>query len=218
MKILTSPQSGSYQGLTASRNRYGQYFRTRAIPVQPRSTSQGIQRGKLSGNSAAWRTLTGAQRAGFTDLGGQMARKDALGQTYGLQGNQAYIMVNNNRQTCGLAPVSDAPAIATPVTLLTYTLTLTAASISLAYTATPLAAGTYLLVFASPQRSAGRAFENDLRLIKVSTAAAASPLVLLTEYTAKFGVPVVGSRIFFSLVTSTLGFESGPTLFSQVVA
>ena len=217
MKILDVPQSGSYQGVTASRNRFGQYIRTRAIPVQPNSSAQGVQRGRLAGNSAAWRTLTGAQRAGWTGLGGAISRTDSLGQAYTLQGNQAYILVNNNRQACSLAPVADAPALATPVTLLTNTLTLTAVALSLAFTATPFGAATYLFLFASPQRSAGRAFEADLRLIKVSTAAQASPLIALAEYTAKFGVPIVGNRIFFSLLTVTLGFESGPTTFSQVV-
>jgi hypothetical protein len=147
-----------------------------------------------------------------------MTRTDSLGQTNTLQGNQAYISVNNNRVMTGLTPVSDAPGVATPVSLLTVTLTLTAAAFSIAYTATPLAAATYLAVYASPQRSAGRNYESDFRLIKVSAAAAASPLVVLTEYTAKFGVPIVGNRIFLSLVTVTLGFESGPYLLSQVVA
>jgi hypothetical protein len=42
-------------------------------------------------------------------------------------------------------------------------------------------------------------------------------LVALTEYTAKFGVPISGQKIFFSLVTATLGFESGPFLIGQAV-
>jgi len=147
-----------------------------------------------------------------------MTRTDALGQVNPLQGNQAYISVNNNRVMCGLSPVADAPAPSTPVALLTVTPTVTNASFSLAYTATPLAAATYLVLYVSPQRSAGRSYESDFRLIKLSTAAQASPLVALTEYTAKFGVPVTGNRIFLSLVTVTLGFESGPFLTSVVVA
>lgn len=218
MKLLVPPQSGSSGGVTASRNRFGQYVRPRAIPVNPNSVAQGAVRGRMSVNSAAWRLLTAAQRAGWAGLGASIVRSDSLGQSYSLQGNQAYASVNNNRVACGLTPVSDAPALSTPVSLLTVTPTITAASFSIAYTATPLAAATYLLLFASPQRSAGRSFESDYRLIKVSTAAQASPLVALTEYTAKFGVPVVGSKIFLSLVTVTLGFESGPFITAAVVA
>lgn len=217
MKVLTVPQSGSVAGQTASRNRFGQYFRSRAIPVNPSTAAQGLVRARMTTNSAAWRALTSGQRAGWSDLGLSMIRTDSLGQSYGLQGNQAYASVNNNRLLCGLAPVADAPPIATPVNIVTATLTLTSAAMSIAYTATPLAAATYLAVFASPQRSAGRNFEGDFRFIKLSTAAQASPIVALTEYTAKFGVPVTGNRIFFSFVTLTLGFESGPFVTSQVV-
>jgi len=218
MKILEPPQSGSIAGQTSSRNRFGQYKRTRAIPVNPSSAAQGLVRTRMSTNSAAWRMLTSAQRAGWNDLGLSMVRTDSLGQSYSLQGNQAYASVNNNRLLQGLTVVPDAPAIATPVNIVTCTITLTAVAFSLAYTVTPLAAATYIAVFASPQRSAGRNYEGDLRFVKLSTAAAASPLAILAEYTAKFGVPVTGNRIFLSVVALSLGFESGPFALSQVVA
>lgn len=218
MKVLVPPQSGSKEGITASRNRFGQYIRTRAIPVNPSSAAQGLVRTRLSTNSEGWRSITSAQRAGWTGLGLSMVRTDSLGQSYSLQGNQAYCSVNNNRLLQGLAVIADAPALTAVANIVTAAITLTSASMSIAYTATPMAAGTYLAVFASPQRSAGRNFEADFRFIKLSAAAGASPLVCLTEYTAKFGVPVVGNRIFFSFTALSLGFESGPFVTSQVVA
>jgi hypothetical protein len=218
MKFLDVPQSGSIGGVTSGRNRFGQYKRTRATPVNVNSGFQGVVRARLAANSAAWRALTDAQRAGWRDLAIGKTRTDFLGQVYTMQGNQMYASVNNNRVATGLTPVADAPAIATPVALLTVTLTLTAAAFSIAYTATPLGAATYLQVFASPQRSAGRNFEGDYRLIKTSAAAQASPFVILTEYTARFGVPILGSRIFLALVTTTAGFQSGPFNLNQVVA
>lgn len=218
MKILDVPQSGSVGGVTSSRNRFGQYRRTRAVPVNPNSTKQGVVRARLSANAAAWRTLTDAQRSGWSDLGNSMTRTDSLGQSYNLTGFQAYCSVNNNLDASGDAAVADAPALGTPDALLTMTITLTAASFSVAYTPTPLGAAARLFVFASPQRSAGRNFEGDRRLIFVSAAAAASPANVLAAYTARFGVPVVGNRIFLALVVVDGGFESGPLLGSAVVA
>lgn len=206
------------QGITASRNRFGQYLRTRAIPVNPSSAAQGLVRARLSANSAAWRALTAPQRAGWQDLGLSIVRSDSLGQSYSLQGNQAYNSVNNNRLLSGLAVVPDAPGIVTPPVITSATVTLTSASFSIAFTPTPLAAASYLAVFASPQRSAGRNFEGDFRFVKLGAAATASPLVILTEYTAKFGVPVLGNRIFLSLVVISLGFESGALITSAVVS
>jgi len=218
MKMLDVPQSGSQAGTTSSRNRFGQYKRSRATPVNPRSTQQGAVRARMSANAALWRTLTGAQRAGWSDLGASMTRSDALGQSYTLNGFMAFNSVNNIRAAQSLVGVLDAPALTTPPTILTATVTLTAASFSIAYTPTPLGAGVMLALFASPQRSAGRAYEGDFRLIQVSAAAAASPFNLLAAYTAKFGAPVLGNRIFLSLVTYETGFASGPLVTSAVVS
>jgi hypothetical protein len=147
-----------------------------------------------------------------------MNRSDALGQSYNLTGFLAYVSVNNNLEQYGSASVADAPAIVTPGALLTATVTLTNAAFSIAYTATPIAASTKLLVFASPQRSAGRNFEGDYRRIFTTAAAAASPADVYAAYVAKFGVPVVGQRVFLSLQLTSGGFTGGPLVTSKVVA
>jgi hypothetical protein len=218
MKYLGDTQSGSKNGVTASRNRFGQYYRRRAVPVQPRTVAQLNQRARFSTNAAAWRALTDAQRAGWLSLGLMIVRTDSLGQSYDLNGFGAYCSVNNNKLDAGDAAVADAPAIVTPADLLTATITLTAAAFSVAYTATPLAAANRLFIRCSPQRSAGRKFEGDYRLIAVTAAAAASPSNILAAYTAKFGVPVVGTRVFLSLQTYQAGFFGSPFGVSQVVA
>lgn len=218
MKLLVPPQSGSIAGQTASHNRFGQYVRTRAIPVNPNTTAQGVVRARLALNSSAWRALTAAQRAAWADLALSMVRTDSLGQTINLTGQQAYVSVNNERLAAGDAVLSDAPALGTPSALATATITLTAAAFSIAYTATPLPTGARLFTFVSPQRSAGRGFESDFRLLAVSAAAAASPANVYAAYVAKFGVPVVGNRIFLQLQVYLGGFLSGPLNTSAVVA
>lgn len=218
MKYLGLTQSGSEGGTTASRNRFGQYFRRRAVPVQPSTPAQLVQRARMSTNAAGWRDLSDSQRAGWLSLGLQMVRTDSLGQQYDLNGFLAYCSVNNNNLDAGNAIVADAPALATPPQLLTATITLTAASFSVAYTATPLAAGQRLFIFCSPQQSAGRKFNADYRLIQVTAAAAASPANILAAYTARLGVPVVGNRVFLSLAVYEAGFIGSPFAVSQVVA
>jgi hypothetical protein len=221
MKILDVPRSGSYQGITSSRNRNGQYVRTRAIPVQPRSTAQLAQRGRQSLNAAAWRVLTTTQREGWVSLGANMTRTDALGQAYTLTGFQAYCSVNNILLLCASAALSDAPAVASPAAPLTLTPTITGGgspAFSVAYTTTPLATGVKGIVRASPQRSAGRTFEGDFRVMGVTAAAAASPLVILTTYQARFGTPVIGNKIFVQMSNAISGFESAPLITSVIVS
>jgi len=218
MKILDVPQSGSVAGTTSSRNRFGQYRRTRAIPVNPDTGYQGPARAHFAEQSAAWRALTSTQRAGWAALGLLMTRTDSLGQTYSLTGLQAFVSVNALNLATGGAAVSDAPAIVTPDSLVTATITLTAAAFSIAYTVTPLAANTKLMAFCSPQRSAGRAFESDYRLVQTSAAAAASPLNVFSAYQARLGTPVVGNRIFMALQCYRGGFVGAPFYTSAVVS
>ena len=218
MKILDVPRSGSYQGITSSRNRNGQYVRTRAIPVNPKSVAQILSRTRMGGNAAAWKSLTSSQRAGWGSLGLLMTRSDSLGQSYTMTGFQAYCSINNNKLLAGDVIVADAPAKTTPDSPDSLTLTLTTASMSLAFTPTPMPAATRLICYASPQRSAGRSFEADYRFLSASSVAAASPIVLLTAYTAKFGVPVLGNRIFVSAIAYNGGFLGAPIITSGVVA
>jgi len=172
----------------------------------------------MTTNAAAWRGLTAAQRYGWATLGLQISRTDALGQTYTLNGFMAFCSVNNNKLDAGDAAITDATTLVTPVDLVSATVTLTAAAFSVAYTTTPLAAGVRLFAWVSPQKSAGVNFNGDYRLLTVSAAAAASPLVLTTLYTARFGVPVVGSKIFMSFQTYQGGFKGSPFNVAQVVA
>lgn len=218
MKILDVPQSGSVGGVTSSRNRYGQYRRTRATPVNPASSFQTAVRARMQTNADAWKLLTAVQREGWQALGVQMGRTDSMGQVYDLTGFQAYCSVNNNRLAAGDAVVADAPLYDVPAPLLSITPTATIATLSVAYTATPLPAATRLFTSASPMRSAGRSFESDYRLMAVTAAAAASPHSIFTPYQARLGTPVVGAKIFVSCQVYKNGFLSQPLTASLIVA
>jgi hypothetical protein len=151
-------------------------------------------------------------------LASGITRTNSLGQSYNMTGHMCFVSCYNDCAAAGVATLSDAPAVATPSTPLTATITLTAAAFSIAFTATPLAAGVRMFTYVSLQRSAGRSFENDFRLLQVSAAAAASPINAYAAYVARFGVPVVGNRIFVALRTFQTAFLSGPLITSAVVA
>ena len=218
MKYLGDPRSGSYQSLTASRNRYGQYMRTRATPVNPGSTPQTAVRARLATLAGNWRGLSSTQRDGWGALGLQMTRTDSLGQSYDLTGLQAYMSVNANNLAAANAITADAPAKVQPDAILTLTPTAGAAAFSVAFTPTPLGAGERIFVFAGPQRSSGRTYEGDFRLLQVSAAAGTSPQDVLSAYQGRFGSPAVGNRIFVAVQRYDLGFLSASLVASCVVA
>ena len=218
MKILDVPQSGSLAGQTSSRNRFGQYRRTRANPVNPATTFQTTARARLSTNAAAWRLLTAEQRAAWDVLGSNMTRTDSLGQTYRLTGAQAYASVNGNRLAAGDAVVATAPGLTTPDIVTLGAIVCTNAAHTIAYTVTPLPAGERLFIFTSKQRSAGRAYEGDLRLVMVTAAAAASTADIKAAYLARFGALVIGQRIFYSVARYATGFTGVPSAATAVVS
>lgn len=151
-------------------------------------------------------------------MASSMTLTDRLGQSYTPTGFNAYVSVNNNLVAAGNAAISDAPAIVTPSALVIGAITLTAAAFSIAYTPTPLGAGVRCFTYVSVQRSAGRAFEGDFRLLQVSAAAAASPVNAYAGYVARFGLPVVTNRVFIRLRCFQGGFLSANAGTSQVVA
>lgn len=72
-----------------------------------------------------------------------------------------------------------------------------ATTFSIAFTATPLAASTKLVVYASPQQLPGVQYIKPslLRKVFTSAAAAASPANILLSYTGIFGTLVAGRKI-----------------------
>jgi len=93
-----------------------------------------------------------------------------------------------------------------------------AITFSVAYTATPLAASTKLLIECTPQLSAGVTFvgRSKFRQILVSAAAAASPANILSAYNAKFGALVSGKKIYVRCTAITSDGQRSAPLVSSV--
>lgn len=109
MKILDVPQSGSVAGVTSSRNRFGQYRRTRAVPVQPVSSRRTFVRGVFGDLSTMWKTLTDNQRTAWAAYAEQHPRVDSLGQQVILSGLMAFIGHNSLLLQVGIAAESNPP-------------------------------------------------------------------------------------------------------------
>lgn len=95
-----------------------------------------------------------------------------------------------------------------------------AIALSIAYTATPLATGVKLAVFATRQLSPGINFQprGAYKLIGLTTAAQASPYNALIPYTTKFGALVSGKKILFRLLPiSSTGVAGTPINTSVVI-
>lgn len=84
--------SGSIGGMTASRNRGGQYLRARVIPVNPNTERQGEARANMAQAVGAWTNiLSDANRQSWTTYAQGTPVVDKLGAQLILSGQQMYV-------------------------------------------------------------------------------------------------------------------------------
>lgn len=103
---------GSMGGTTFSRNRYGMYTRTRAVPVNPNSARQVAARDRFNTLATYWRdTLTKAQRDAWDLYAANTNWTNAVGQVVNLTGLNHFLRCNNMRLVVGRAITVAAPVI-----------------------------------------------------------------------------------------------------------
>lgn len=103
--------SGSAGGLTASRNRYGMYFRARVVPVDPSSIQQQFARAFFRTAATSWKNLTDVQRDGWETYADNTPMQNKLGQTVTLTGFAQYVRTNSFSLSVGLGAFLDAPTV-----------------------------------------------------------------------------------------------------------
>jgi hypothetical protein len=89
-----------------------------------------------------------------------------------------------------------------------------AQALSIAYTATPLAAGVKIVTESTGPVSPGVNFvpRSKYKVLQVSAAAAVSPVNALAAYTAQFGALVSGQKIFLRFTPYSSGGVPGDAI------
>jgi len=211
MKILDVPQSGSVGAVTSSRNRYGQYRRQRATPVQPNSTAQQTAKTNLAARSQAWRSLTDAQRLAWDVYATEHPRTDALGQSITLTGHQMYNAITTGLLAAGYATVTAVPD-GSAVTGTSPSVEDDSAASFMMQANTVIPVTQRVVVWSSPPLSAGRSFNGDFRILSNAVGSGAGGQILLQGSTiaAKWGTLAVGQKFFFRVQTYDAKGNSHP--------
>lgn len=196
MKYLGNPQSGSQANTVASRNRYGQYLRTRAMPVNPRTKTQTTVRTNLGSVASQWPQLTAANRDSWDHCAAIYPIKDSLGQTVILSGFQQFVRSNAARVRIGLtvlaAPPNDTPFSKVQVSFLATTV----ATPNMPLTVLLPTAGQELILDFSRQVSNGVKFWDDWRFVIRLNSTNQPPVDAFPVWQPIFGDLVVGRKIF----------------------
>jgi hypothetical protein len=209
MKILDIPQSGK-RGLYVSQGgRYGQINRAFVIPSNPRTASQTSVRAILTRVTARWRGLQEAQRAAWTAAASGVSP---------LTGNQLFNKINCTLAQFGLDQVEAPPARPQFSSLAPQNLVIANASGAITLKLTcPTSPGENTIVRGSKPVSQGYGKFTDFRVLGACPAPVQGSADITSLYTARYGVPPVGTKVFVSVNQVVDGWEDLPVTFAAIV-
>lgn len=210
--------SGSTGGVTASRNKGGQYLRARTTPVNPNSTSQQLARSRFTNANEGWSALTTAQRADWNDYAQLQNWTNRLGDPIRLSGQQAYVGSYSALESATITPVIAPPPPNTrPASLVipAFAPAIVATNVGLFTAGTLTGADRYVIAVSPPLPPGVTSYKGPYRIGGPVDGDAAAIDMSLAVYDAIFvarGTPTLGQR-FAIRITSVLatGQYSTPT-------
>jgi len=218
MKILDIPQSGK-RGLNVSQNgAFGQVSRALAIPSNPRTPSQMSVRATLSRVAARWRALQEAQRVAWVAAAKEAKSNTRLGQNGPLSGFLLFSKINCTLAQFGQDQVDAPPAQPQFPDLAPQNLVITntAGAIALKLTC-PTSPGENTIVRGSAPLSQGRQTCSDFRVLGTCPAPAQGSANITSLYTARYGEPPIGKKVYVQVNQFVDGWESLPVTFWGIV-
>jgi hypothetical protein len=218
MKILDIPQSGKRGLYVWQGGRYGQISRILVIPANPRTASQTSVRAILSRVATAWRGLQESQRAAWTAAASGVNSVSRLGQRGPLTGQQLFNKINCNLAQFGQEQVDAPPArpqfsVLAPQNLV---ITNTGGEVALKL-ACPTSPGENTIVRGSKPVSQGYGKWTDFRILGTCPAPALGAADITSLYTARYGAPPVGTKVFIRVSQLVDGWEDQPVTYAAVV-
>lgn len=218
MKILDIPQSGK-RGLNVSQaGQFGQVSRVLAIPSNPRTAAQLNIRAIMTRVSGAWRALEEAQRAAWMAAAKNVMSTSRLGQSGPLSGFQLFTKINCTLAQFGQEQVDAPPPRPLFPELAPQELVIgnAAGVISLKLTC-PADPGDNTIVRASAPLSQGRESCRDFRVLGTCPAPLQGAADITALYTARYGAPPVGTKVFVQVNQLIDGWEDLPVTFTGIV-
>jgi len=102
--------SGSIAGNTFARNRYGNYVRSKTVPVNPNTARQQVIRAAITQLTTRWKeTLTAAQRTAWQLYADSVNMTNRLGEVMNLSGFNHYIRSNSILAQQGITLIDAGP-------------------------------------------------------------------------------------------------------------
>lgn len=224
-KIMFSGVAGvdmrnKLNGSVFSKNRYGGYVRTKVTPVNPQTTAQQNARNNLSTWSQNWRALTESQRQSWIDGAPNFPFTDIFGNSKTLSGQALYVKLNINLLNSEATPLETCPSPVGIPAITALSLVADDSANTVIATITSEATSDYSYFwYATPNVTPGKTFVKNLfRFIGFDLGTVSSPVDLSARWTALFGDPVEGQKIFLKvLVMSNTTGQMGIPIQTQTI-
>ena len=218
MKILDNSKPGR-RGLTVLQGgRCGRISRAFVVPANPRTAAQTGARRAFAKVAARWQTLTADARNAWGMAAAVQNTLPRPGWPRRLTGWQLFMKINCSLAMLGIEQVSVPPPFQRftdhPVGALAITNAGGVISLKLDCSAQP---GANTTVRAAAPCSQGLAYCDDYRFLGVLPPAAHGSSDITSLYTARYGSPAVGTKVFVRVNQNVNGWEDVPVEVSAIV-
>lgn len=203
--------SGKLGGHVFSKNRGGNYLRTKTTPTNPQTAMQGYVRSIFAAISSAWSGLTANQRQSWEDRRAEYARTNIFGDLKNPNGKALFQRLNQNLMLAGESMLLVCPSSSEVVnaTVSEPVLDINGPDFSVEYFND--LTGMFLLISATPPVSQGTSFvKNKFRSVVESVGGAAATVAFQAQYISKFGTPAEGDKVFVKVQTMNANGQKSP--------
>lgn len=160
---LVTGMRNKLNGSVASRNRYGDYWRNKTTPVNPRSNFQQNVRAMMAANSRTWRSLPPEARASWNNAAPSRPFTDIWGDKLIYSGFNLFMKVNQMLLNYGLAVMATAPPNEpSPIDIGGIAVSATGGLVTIQPTVEP-PIPQKLIVYAAANYSAGKSYTKNLQ-------------------------------------------------------
>lgn len=196
--------SGKAGGTIYSRNAGGAYAKNFAVPVNPQTQAQQLQRSIFGSFSSQWRQLTQSARNAWNQASESFPYINPFGDVVYLSGISLFVSLNRNLTVISRPSITEPPLPSGAIAVSSLDVTATFDTLSntsvLSLQGTlsdPPGTGTEYAVYATPSLSPGISNgKNRLRLVTVLTGSELQTSSdIAAEYTAVFGQLDIGAKI-----------------------
>lgn len=221
---LITQMRGSSGGSTYSQNMYGPYRKNRVSGLNPDTAAQSVVRARFAAITQAWRELTDAQRAEWYAHTSAFPFYDSLGRQRFYTAPALFVKLNISVQAADPAqaifetPPQPTEVIAPRLETLTAWISEEALVAFDAVISAALTTHNRLIIYATQGLSAGitRPRLTLFRQIYVATDSDSTTISLTDSYTAIWGTPLIGEKVFIR--AETVQMSSGQRIQSGIIS